>query len=411
MCENKTLIILGNGFDLELGYNTTWKNYWKYRTDIVLRKLRYETIDQHFSLSLKKYYVRCNNREFNHFSKLDIDEISSTDDFLTKISFIIIMCFIENTDHLKNMHFCYMDFIFAAIFIYENYYRFDSFEIVNWYDIEDIMKNLFIFDEDPKSRKVVVGLTHSNVGTSLVYKCIWDVAKCCISNEIGNRSATCWNKDLRMFENIFKNFILSEFDNTNVSEDVKIKFIDTLLSFRNSFEFANPYDILDFNYETLDFLFKHPKHPDKVFQPHGNVLTHVFIGHNKDGSQISSSFIKDNGLSKIRRSKMVVIDEKNMGGKRCKYHIDLADYNTVIIYGWSLNEIDNVVFDSHTAFDQYGDHGLNPHTKFVNFVVITNDKFYSVKSENLTLRYQLQRLCYMSGVELGDIKYISYEIT
>lgn len=163
------------------------------------------------------------------------------------------------------------------------------------------------------------------------------------------------------FEKLFKQYLLENL--SGFYNDAKYGyFLKELIAhdkhnFGTGSEFT--YDILDFNYEPLyrmlDDVHNTPNHKvfGDIYQPHGNVDESIVIGGNQYKSGPINAKVP---LSKTHRNLNLKYEKKGLlytnlirrkqhyVQTKSSYKIDLNNYDSIVIYGWSINDVDQAIF-------------------------------------------------------------------
>lgn len=172
------------------------------------------------------------------------------------------------------------------------------------------------------------------------------------------------------------------------------------------------YDILDFNYEPLYRMLDNvpitlnKKIFGDIYQPHGNVDNELVIG----GNQYKSGKIKVKApLSKSQRNLNLFYEKQNIFEsdllrhkdiyvqKEAPYKIDLNNYTSIVIYGWSINDVDDAIFEKISEV-MSGHHNSSID---ITIVVSYND---NQRSRSL-LSSNVDALLYNASTEHGEIRF------
>lgn len=216
------------------------------------------------------------------------------------------------------------------------------------------------------------------------------------------------------FEKLFKQYLLENLSGF-YNDDKYGYFLKELIAhdkhnFGKGSEFK--YDILDFNYEPLyrmlgnvpDTL-NHKVFGD-IYQPHGNVDESIVIG----GNQYKSGPIKAKvPLSKTHRNLNLKYEKKDLlytdlirkkrqyVQTKSSYKIDLNDYDSIVIYGWSINDVDQAIFEKIVdVIDEHENHECD-----VTIVVNYNDTTKS-RSE---IASNIDALMNLAAAKHGEIRF------
>lgn len=380
--SGKTLLILGNGANLEMGYPTKWFDYWDERIDVL-----WPSVQKLVENDLNSFLFNGHNDLFN--TRLDdLSDIlpSMLDSFeknnsinaeieINKISskyvknYLIMMVGLCSDRSYTNISF--FDYLFSGLYFFGN----SDIKSDNWADVEACISQL-LNDFDINGEKKALGIVghSSNVSPAIKF-----VSNLVYSSKFSSFDECDLIRDISRFEDTFGAYLKKVTFLTIDEKNQYLNFIRELIDYKPIEEHSNHFDILDFNYEPLSDFCK-ISDLDFIIQPHGNLLSHILIGGNEYGKRLLSN----NKLSKFNRNgfKKYLIDNNlnksiDVSGFEKEYVIDLRKYSTVIIYGWSFNDIDMELFRieqlygfENTIPDNYAD---NDHD--IQFVILTNDKF------------------------------------
>lgn len=218
------------------------------------------------------------------------------------------------------------------------------------------------------------------------------------------------------FEKLFKQYLLENLSGF-YNDDKYGYFLKELIAedkhvFRTGSEFV--YDILDFNYEPLYRMLdnvlgtlNHKVFGD-IYQPHGNVDESIVIGGNQYKAGPINAKVP---LSKMDRNLNLKYEKKDLlyadllrkkqqyVQTKSSYKIDLNDYDSIVIYGWSINDVDQAIFEK---IADVMDERVHPHHKVdVTVVVNYNDNLKS-RSE---IKSKIDALMHLAFVKHGEIRF------
>lgn len=382
--SGKTLLILGNGANLEMGYPTKWFDYWDERIDVLwpsVEKLVENDLSSFlFSEHNDLFKARLDNISdvlpsmFNSFEKNNNNitteiEINKISDKYVK-NYLIMMAGLCSDRSYVDVSF--FDFLFSGLYFFGN----SDIKSDNWADVEACISQL-LANFNMNDKNDALGLVGHSPDVSLAIRFVSNLV---YSSKFRSFTESDLMYDISRFEDTFGAYLKKVTFLTIEEKDRYLDFIKQLLDHRPIDEHANYYDILDFNYESLSDFCKIPG-LDFIIQPHGNLLSHILIGGNEYGKRSLSN----NAFSKFNRSgfKKYLMDDNlhqsvDVSGFEKEYSIDLRKYSTVIIYGWSFNDIDMELFRTQQIFGL--ENIIEDEDKFadnddVQFIILTNDKF------------------------------------
>lgn len=391
--SGKTLLILGNGANLEMGYPTKWFDYWDERIDVL-----WPSVQELVKNDLNSFLFSKRNDLFNarldnlsdvlpsmldSFEKnnsinaeIEINKISSK---YVKNYFIMMVGLCSDRSYTDISFF---DFLFSGLYFFGN----SDIKSDNWADVEACISELLNnFDTNDKNNALGI-ISHSpNVSPAIKF-----VSNLVYSSKFRSFDEFDLIHDISRFEDTFGAYLKKVTFLTVDEKNRYLEFIRELVDHRPIEEDTNHYDILDFNYEPLSD-FCETSGLDFIIQPHGNLLSHILIGGNEYGKRLLSN----NALSKFNRNgfKKYLIDNNlsrsiDVSSFEKEYVIDLRKYSTVIIYGWSFNDIDMELFRIEQL---YGLENIIPDNNAnndhdVQFIILTNDRF-KLSPEDKTKAY------------------------
>lgn len=398
----KTLLILGNGANLEMGYPTKWFDYWDERIDVLwpsVEKLVENDLNSFlFSGHDDLFKARLDNISdvlpsmFDSFEKnnnITVEiEINKISDKYVK-NYLIMMAGLCSDRSYVDISF--FDFLFSGLYFFGN----SDIKSDNWADVEACISQLLAnFDMNDKNDALGLVGHFSDVSSAIRF-----ISNLVYSSKFRSFTESDLMYDISRFEDTFGAYLKKVTFSTIEEKDRYLEFIKELLDHRPIDEHVNHYDILDFNYEPLHDFRKIPeKIPDLDFiiQPHGNLLSHILIGGNEYGKRLLSN----NPLSKFNRDgfKKYLIDDGlhqsvDVSGFEKEYNIDLRKYSTVIIYGWSFNDIDMELFREEEILGPKNIVEDKPINNDIQFIILTNDKFkLSLKEKTKAYLHKLRSL-------------------
>lgn len=218
------------------------------------------------------------------------------------------------------------------------------------------------------------------------------------------------------FENLFKQYLLENLSGF-YKDDEYGYFLKELIAhdkhvFRTGSEFI--YDILDFNYEPLyrmlsdDTNTLNHKVFGDIYQPHGNVDKSIVIGGNQYKSGPINAKVP---LSKTHRNLNLKYEKKDLlytdllskkqqyAQTKSPYKIDLNDYDSIVIYGWSINDIDQAIF---AKIADLMDERVHPHHKVDVTVVVNYNDNPKSRSEIVS---NIDALMNLAAAKHGEIRF------
>lgn len=388
MRKSKTLLILGNGADLHLGYKTKWTDYWDWRREQIISDKDTEIAYQETICSLKS------NLDYDVFreDKIDVPKNVTAEDrlYIKKIEEyiqfklvidlenlpqsmhkdVVIACSRHSKTEKVNEPVTEYDIIFAwlAIIPMFNDSKVNKSDLLLWSNVEMCIDVLVTgnhcgdldgheFDFIEGVVELINRMSKVNLfGDDIIKYFVMVFAFIHTRRELDeiDKATIC-------FETKFKEYICSELNNHSSSKNDLANLVDKIGSYSESSEM----DILDFNYEMIsdcDFGNCLSANVKSIMQPHGNILKGVIIGGNYDIDTYASRrtffssdrvFLNDDqkskSLAKQYRSKVFIYDSNKILSLS-DYAVDLNVYDQIVIYGWSVNNIDEVLFKNKDSF-------------------------------------------------------------
>lgn len=224
-------------------------------------------------------------------------------------------------------------------------------------------------------------------------------------------------KHINLFEDSFKDYLNRVTFKTDVEKNKYFEFIMLLMTHRQLSLQPYQYDILDFNYENLHTIFSgKDSNLDFIIQPHGNLTSGIVIGGNDFG--LKNTHNTKNCLNKFNRKlfKKYMADSNlfkliDISSDTVDYTVDLCMYDTVIIYGWSINDLDLELFRTSSLHSRDGfDSETNRKKHHLNIIILTNDTF-KLNSEDSAYEYKSKIVNWLKHVESVtsySVEYKSY---
>lgn len=434
MSDVKSLLIIGNGSNLHMNLPTKWEDYWFYKRDKIFESLPkhvdtntyfsnllylFDGCDDHskigssISYSEGETYTKCFEEYIkDHIMNYDNDEYRD----LVILGYVTNQIMSGTPDNDLNMNWCdiflcwlsFLRVLSAKEFSKNTNVVAPLFNIDNWMDIEHILNySITLFDGNEKD-SYPDAMPPEFFETSI--SSLWNIklndwiqAGVYLGFQyeafLEHRTWNKFNKKVALkyitkFEKEFTGYLLYElndsfYDNSDMNKKYT-EFLYELMStdyFTKGYQSLYYYDILDFNYEPLYRMIKNVKidsrrHIENIYQPHGNVDEGVLVGGNYRGR------VSGIGSSKFLREKgMLYMADRVL--KKVPYYIDLSNYDSVVIYGWSINYIDQLLFERKDALSLNHD---------VVITVVT-----SVPSNELNIRQKLKDMCDDAGISVKEV--------
>lgn len=435
MNDVKSLLIIGNGSNLHMNLPTKWEDYWSYKRSKIFKSLPkdidtniyfsnlshmfdgcddYSKIGSSIPRSEVDTYIKC----FEEYIKNNIINYDN-DDYRD----LFILGYVTNQIMMNGKHDIEVNINWCDIFLcWLSFVRVlsikdfsknkdainSSFNIDNWMDIEHILNySITLFDGNEKEAYPDAMLPEFfKTNTSLLWNIKledWIQAGVYLGFQyealLEHRSQNKFNKKVALeyinkFEKDFTDYLLYElndlfYDNSDMTKKYT-EFLYKLMStdyFTKGYHSGYYYDILDFNYEPLrriigNIKIESRRYIENIYQPHGNVDKGVVIGGNYRGE------VHGIGSSKFLRKKALLYTSDG-DVKETTYSVDLSKYDSVVIYGWSISYIDQLLFERKDALSLNHD---------VVITVVT-----SVSLDELDIRQKLKDMCDDAGVRVKEV--------
>lgn len=432
----KSLLVIGNGSNLHMNLPTKWSDYWSYKRNKIFESLSkdidvntyfsnltymFDGYDDHCRIGscISLYKSKTYTKSFERWIKghtINYDNDDDRDLFI--LAYITNQIMKGTPDKAVNINWCdiFLCWLsFVKVLSTNNYIETSNvnfvaplFNIDDWTDIEHILNySITRFDGDEKE-SYPDAMPPEFFNNDI--RSLWDIKleewiqaglRLGFQYEgfLEHRPQNKFDKKIALkyinkFEKEFTNYLLDELNNSFYDKsDMNKKYAEFLYQlmsidyFTKGYQSTYSYDILDFNYEPLHRMIKNIKidsrrYIENIYQPHGNVDEGVVVGGNYRNR------VYGTGSSKFLREKALLYMEDG-SLKKTTYHIDLSKYDSVVIYGWSINYIDQLLFERKAVFS------LN------HAVVIT--VVTSVSLDEMDVCQKLKDMCDDAGILIKEI--------
>lgn len=405
---HKSLLIIGNGANLHMSWKTTWTDYWfdrrRHLSDMIsMAPIQLDDNDINNYL-LEKMGLNTTTKEYMHNHSFTVDMSSEQ-----RHDALIIMYVTQVLYNLNNagsttdvaLRIGFIDIFFAWLSLFAG----NGVEIKTWRDVEAVLNSsLTLLDNLEGEGQIEISSPEdisSETNTHNRIQLGFNLALRYVTQDPSKHAMTAERAlaETIAFEDDFRDYLTNLFDQ-NQNEKAQSQYLmflhDLIVSDTcvGTSDLMHVNDVLDFNYEPLAKMIV-DQHPSKcelivnnVYQPHGNLLNGIVIGGNYDG-EIKG--VTSSKYTRQRAIKNVDVDRsaRRYGAEKMEaYHIDLAEYDSIVIYGWSINDVDRYLFKNQTA----------SHHSIVITVMYSNNYINEHEA-----RAQLKLMCDAAGVVIKSM--------